>query len=139
SASSNDCFCGLSGSFRLPLLFLFTANQPRANRVDVAEPPPRARAAATDLDRVAAERVHDVEAVLVGDVVADKNGDATLEWRFGHELLHGLSLVPAARLELHDSLAQLNAIIWANFRLYGTHQAMYVGTECWLLAIVEGE
>ena len=66
------------------------------------------RQAGADLDGHSAVAVDDAEAVLVGHVVADEDGDAAGEWRFGQELFDDRALGRAFRLHLQHHLAFLD-------------------------------
>src|SRR4051812_48867734 len=94
-----------------PIAVRLELTEPRLHRADVGEAPARDGRAGTDFDRMATQRIHDFEAVLVGHVVSDENRYSALERIFVHEILHRGPLVTTARLELDDALAGENGVL----------------------------
>src|SRR5438094_4566395 len=91
-----------------PAEFVDPRREPGLRRRGIVQAPARVGGPRADLDRMALELVHQTKAVLVGDVVAEKDRRAPGERRGAHEFLDRFSLVAAGGLQLEHHLADLH-------------------------------
>jgi hypothetical protein len=79
--------------------------EPRSDGRDVRQPITRFRSAIADAHAIPAERLCCTDAVFVGHVVADEDGQATGERGLGHEGAHGATLGDTTPFQLEHEMA----------------------------------